>query len=213
MKNWYKVTIRYNSINEKGKEQKVNEHFLIDGISFSDAENSVSIIIRKSIGDEFEVSSIQKKNFSEIIAANYSINLVDAEAKKILGTNMNQSSEADKWYECKVSFIGYDEQKKVEKKTIIEQAQPHVESIQKSFVKIKELTTERPDAGHGVEKATKTGVSWGLDMTYKKSFLNGKTHCLKFNIGGFSYAILNVNAKTFSAGGKVYSVSDFKEVE
>ena len=43
--------------------------------------------------------------------------MVDAEAKKIFGSNQNQSSEADKWFDCKVTFMDLDDNPGREKKS------------------------------------------------------------------------------------------------
>ena len=61
--------------------------------------------------------AIQKKNYSEIVSELWSINAVEAEANKMLKANIPSSSEADKWFECKLNFITLDEDKGVEKKT------------------------------------------------------------------------------------------------
>lgn len=73
----------------------------------------------------------------------------------------------------------------------------------------------RPDAEvtSNIPVAMPMKGAWGLNMTYKKSYLDGRTQCLKFNIDGAGWYLIDTNAKSFSAGGKVYSVSDFKEVE
>jgi hypothetical protein len=63
------------------------------------------------------VAEIRKKNYSEIVKAYYGINAIEAEANKMLKANIPSSTEADKWFECKLNFITLDEEKGVEKKT------------------------------------------------------------------------------------------------
>jgi len=105
MKTWFKITVKYKNSNDK----KLSENYLINAVNFIDAETLITKEMTKILSGVFYIAKIQKKNYSDIIKANYSINLVDSEAKKIFGSNRNQSQDADKWFDCKVTFLSFDE--------------------------------------------------------------------------------------------------------
>lgn len=116
MKRYFLVKIKYEKTAEEGKIVKVTEHYLVDALSFTECEARITKEMQPFISGEFEVAAIAKKNYSEIVSELWSINAVEAEANKMLKANIPSSSEADKWFECKLNFIVLDEDKGVEKK-------------------------------------------------------------------------------------------------
>ena len=117
MPRFFLTKIKYEKTAEEGKIVKVSEQYLVDALSFTEAEARIITEMKPFISCEFEVAAIQKKNYSEIVSELWSINAVEAEANKMLKANIPSSSEADKWFECKLNFITLDEDKGVEKKT------------------------------------------------------------------------------------------------
>ena len=117
MHKFYLVKIKYEKTSVEGKIVKVTESYLVDALSFTECEARIIQEMQPFISGEFEVAAIQKKNYSEIVSELWSINAVEAEANKMLKANIPNSSEADKWFECKLNFITLDEDKGFEKKT------------------------------------------------------------------------------------------------
>lgn len=108
--------IKFEKTAEDGKVVKVSEQYIVDALSFTECEARIIKEMQPFISGEFEVASIAKKKYSEIVSDNFGINAIEAEANKMLNANVPNSSEADKWFECKLNFIILDE-KGIEKKT------------------------------------------------------------------------------------------------
>lgn len=97
MHTWFECKIRYEKIMENGMQKKVTEPYLLDALSFTEAEKRIIEEITPYISGEFTVSDIKRANYSELFPS-------DEEA-------------ADKWFKCKILFIVLDEKSGAEKKT------------------------------------------------------------------------------------------------
>ena len=97
MKNiWFECSIRYEKTMESGMNKKVTEKYLIDALSFTEAEARIIEEITPFISGEFTVVDIKRANYSELFPC-------DEEA-------------ADRWFKCKLIFITLDEKSGAEKK-------------------------------------------------------------------------------------------------
>ena len=96
MHTWFEGKIRYEKIADNGMNKKVTEPYLVDALSFTEAEARLIEEMTPFISGEFTVSDIKRANYSEVFPS-------DAE-------------EADKWYKCKLMFITLDEKSGAEKK-------------------------------------------------------------------------------------------------
>ncbi len=94
MHNWFECKIKYEKTAEEGKIVKVNEAYLVDALTFSEAEERINKEMEPFISGEFSVSTIRKARISE----------------------MFENENGDKWYRSKVLFITLDEDKGIEKK-------------------------------------------------------------------------------------------------
>ena len=94
MNTWFEVTVKYIKLNEQGREKKATETYLLDAVSFSEAESRIYNELEKMISDEFSVRKIAITNISEIIP----------------------SENGDRYFKGKVSFITIDEQSGKEKR-------------------------------------------------------------------------------------------------
>lgn len=66
METWFEVKIRYERMMPNGKEKKVTESFLIDAMSFTEAEEKIA---KESAGftyGDFKVMAIKFANYSEV---------------------------------------------------------------------------------------------------------------------------------------------------
>ncbi len=97
MHNWFECKIRYEKTLENGLNKKVTEPYLVDALSFTEAEKRIIEEMTPFISGEFTVSDIKRANYSELFAS-------DEEA-------------ADRWFKCKLYFITLDEKSGAEKKT------------------------------------------------------------------------------------------------
>lgn len=80
---------------ENGVIKKVNEPYLVDALSFTEAEARIIEEQTPFISGEFSVSAVKRTKISEIF----------------------WDDAADKWYLAKVAFITIDEKTAAEKKT------------------------------------------------------------------------------------------------
>lgn len=97
MHNWFTCKIRYTKMMENGMNKKITEPYLVDALSFTEAESRIIEEITPFMTGEFQVSGVARANYSELI-------FCDEES-------------ADKWYKCKLFFITLDEKTGIEKKT------------------------------------------------------------------------------------------------
>lgn len=67
MRNWYEVTVKYAKENEEGLLKKVSEKYILDAVSFTEAEATVYDRLGSVIRGDFTVSGIRKSNIEEVI--------------------------------------------------------------------------------------------------------------------------------------------------
>lgn len=96
-KDWFECKVRYDKTLETGLLKKVTESYLVDALSFTEAEERFLLEIEPMMSGEYSVSDIKRAKISELFE---SIDTTD-----------------DKWYKAKVAYIAYDEKKGVEKRT------------------------------------------------------------------------------------------------
>ena len=94
MQKWFECTIKYEKQLEEGKIAKTTERYLVDALTFSEAEARIIKEMEPLISGEFKVVNINPQKYSELF----------------------WNEKADKWFKTKVNFIVLDEEKGVEKK-------------------------------------------------------------------------------------------------
>lgn len=92
---WFECKVRYDKTMENGVVKKVNEPYLVDALTFTEAEARIIEEITPFISGEFTISAVKKTKISEIF----------------------WDQTGDRYYMVKVSFITLDEKSGVEKKT------------------------------------------------------------------------------------------------
>lgn len=96
MSNWFECKVRYDKLMDNGVVKKVTEPYLVDALSFTEAEARIIEEQTPFISGEFSVSAVKRSKISEIF----------------------RDDSADRWYLAKVAFITIDEKTAVEKKTV-----------------------------------------------------------------------------------------------
>ena len=94
MADWFEVKIKYAKIAENGAEKIATENYLVDAISYSEAEERISKEMTDYLGNEFQVANIKRANFTDVFPFD----------------------GGDKWYKAKVVFITFDEEKGIEQR-------------------------------------------------------------------------------------------------
>jgi hypothetical protein len=94
MYNWFECKVKFEKTAEDGKIVKVSESYLVDALSFTEAEERMIEEMKPFISGEFSVANIKRVKINEMFFHDY----------------------GDKWYRFKVNYITLDEEKGVEKK-------------------------------------------------------------------------------------------------
>ena len=97
MKNYFEVTVKFDKVLEDGKVKNVSEKYLVDAISFTEAEARIIKEMKEFIFRGFKVTGIIPK--------------------KIAGLFFN--GFCDIWYSCKVCYTTLNENTGKDKKTFV----------------------------------------------------------------------------------------------
>ncbi|MDE6135624.1 MAG: DUF4494 domain-containing protein [Muribaculaceae bacterium] len=95
MANWFECKVRYDKLQENGAVKKVTEPYLVDALSFTEAEARITEEQTPFISGEFSVSAVKRTKIAEIF----------------------WNEGGDRWYLVKVGFITIDEKTAVEKRS------------------------------------------------------------------------------------------------
>ena len=91
---WFECKVRYDKMQENGAVKKVTEPYLVDALSFTEAEARIIEEMKPFISGEFTISAVKKTKISEIFF----------------------DETGDRYYQTKVNFITIDD-KGIEKKS------------------------------------------------------------------------------------------------
>ena len=64
MHNWFECKVSYEKILENGMQKKVTEPYLVDALSFTEAEARITEEIRPYITGEFTIANIKRAHLS-----------------------------------------------------------------------------------------------------------------------------------------------------
>lgn len=96
---WFECKIRYEKTMEDGLLKKVNEVYVIDALSFSEAEERITKEMSSYISGEFEIVDVKIAPYREVFFADDNL--------------------AYQWFKAKLSFITIDERGDKEKRTSV----------------------------------------------------------------------------------------------
>ena len=97
--NWFETSIRYDKTMEDGLQKKVIENYVVDALSFGEAEEFITKEMSAYISGEFEVKNITPAAFHEVF--------------------FSDNDNDDRWYKAKLSFITIDEKTEKEKRSSV----------------------------------------------------------------------------------------------
>lgn len=66
MQNWFKCLVAYIKIDDDGRERRVSENYLLDAVSYTDAEARAIKQLETMVRGEFSIKKISKSNIIEI---------------------------------------------------------------------------------------------------------------------------------------------------
>lgn len=122
-KRWFETIVRYNKTMESGEVKKVNETYVVDAITFGEAEESIAEEMKPYISGDFDIKNINPAPYTEIF--------------------FSDKDTDDKYYKVKLAFITIDEKTQNEKKSKVtylvqanslEQARKNTEEVMKGTI-------------------------------------------------------------------------------
>ena len=87
--NWFEAKVKYMKVNEDGREKKVNEAYLLDAMSYTEAESRIMHEMESVISGDYYISSLKKSNITELVPS--------------------EDENDDRWYKAKVNIIDAEE--------------------------------------------------------------------------------------------------------
>ena len=95
MSQWFECKVKYDRMMENGVLKTVSEPYLVDALSFTEAEARITDKMQPFISGEFNVDTVKRVKLSDIF----------------------YNETGDRWYKVKTNFITIDEKTAVEKRT------------------------------------------------------------------------------------------------
>lgn len=96
---WFETKIKYDKTQEDGSMKTVAEQYVVDALSFTEAEETLIEEMSAYISGEFKIAGIKPAPYHEIF--------------------FSDNPKADKWYKAKLSFITFDEKSEKEKRSTV----------------------------------------------------------------------------------------------
>lgn len=112
--NWFECKVSFDRVQEDGLMKKVTEPYLVDALSFTEAETRICKETQPFASGEFTVANIKRCKIAELFF----------------------NEDGDKWYRCKINLLAIDENKGVEKRipqTYMVQASDLKDAVDKLF--------------------------------------------------------------------------------
>lgn len=98
MKEFFECVVKFEKTMENGIVKKVCEPYLVDALSYTEAEKRFLEEIEPLMSGEFQVKAVKRTNYSEIVTT--------------------ADEDADRWYKVKIAYIELDEKTCCEKRTM-----------------------------------------------------------------------------------------------
>lgn len=130
---WFLCKIRYEKVMEDGLQKKVTEQYVVDALSFTEAEARIIEEMSSYISGQFDIVEIDRCVWKEVFfmstGAKKFINEVEdfknalrkgdhKEADKVFHRPLEEQTNIDtRWYKAKVTFITIDEKTEKEKRS------------------------------------------------------------------------------------------------
>lgn len=93
---WFECKIRYDRLTDEGLSKKVTEQYVVDALSYTEAEKNIIRFAAEIFPEVIEIKAIKEATYSEIFFS---------------------EDDAEKWYKTKISFISIDERTGKERRT------------------------------------------------------------------------------------------------
>ncbi|MBF6596713.1 MAG: DUF4494 domain-containing protein [Fermentimonas sp.] len=134
MYNWFECKLRYDKMLDTGIQKTVTEPYLVDALSFTEAEARIIEEIKPYISGEFTISDIKRAKFSD--------------------TFFNETG--DRYFRAKLYYITLDEKSGSEKKTAVNMLIQA--TILKEAVEIIESEMKKTMIDYSIASVTETAL-------------------------------------------------------
>ena len=132
---WFICKIRYEKVMEDGMQKKVTETYVVDALSFTEAEARIIEEMSGYISGEFDVVEIDRAVFKEIFFMDWGAKVLEKDAEELEKAVRKKDKDAynkwsnesledkveksgdSRWYKSKVAFITIDEKTEKEKRS------------------------------------------------------------------------------------------------
>ncbi|WP_037324971.1 DUF4494 domain-containing protein [Salinimicrobium terrae] len=94
---WYECKVKYRKTHETGEQKVTTDTYLLDAISYTEAESRITEEMKAYTNEDFRIMNIKVANFSEV----------------------HPFENSDRWFKSKVSLVALDEESGKERKTNI----------------------------------------------------------------------------------------------
>ena len=115
---WFETKVRLDKTQEDGTQKKVTELYVVEAMSFTEAEAKIIAVAKDYTSGDFSVKNITPTSYHEIF--------------------FSENEKDDKWYKAKLQFITIDEKTEKEKhQTVFYLVQgSSTESAQKNIAEV-----------------------------------------------------------------------------
>ena len=96
-KRWFETIVRYDKVMESGEVKKVSETYVVDAITFGEAEENIAGVLASYISGDFDIKNINPAPYSDIF--------------------FSDKDTDDKYYRVKLNLITINETTQKEKKS------------------------------------------------------------------------------------------------
>ena len=134
MYNWFECKLRYDKMLDTGIQKTVTEPYLVDALSFTEAEARIIEEIKPYISGEFTISDIKRARYSD--------------------TFFNETG--DRYFRAKLYYITLDEKSGSEKKTAVNMLIQA--TILKEAVEIIETEMKKTMIDYSIASVTETAL-------------------------------------------------------
>lgn len=96
---WFECKVRYEKTQEDGSKKLVNELYVVDALSFTEAEASIIDNMAVYVSGELKIANINPTNYNEIF--------------------FSDIDDDDLWFKARLAFITIDEKSNKEKRSYV----------------------------------------------------------------------------------------------
>lgn len=94
---WFECKVRYNQMQETGLQKKVTEQFVVEALSYTEAEAAIIKEMKPCVSGDFEIAGIKPAAYRDVC--------------------FSEDTQAGLWFKAKLAFITLDEKSGKEKRT------------------------------------------------------------------------------------------------